>query len=94
MFQETPSSLWAAIEESAGRNPDSIAIVSQEGTQISFRELSERIRQFSLPSHHESSGVVALQIPDQLEQLTGMLAALRSQRAYWVVPDSLNHSEV
>ena len=94
MFQETPSSLWAAIEESAGRNPDSIAIVSQEGTQISFRELSERIRQFSLPSHHESSGVMALQIPDPLEQLTGMLAALRANRAYWVVPDSLNHSEV
>lgn len=93
MSTESPIGLWNRFEKLADCFPDSLAITDRDGKQVSYEELVERARDFAFGSISLSGPVIALRIADPLEQIIGILASLRADQPYWVVPEHLSDEE-
>lgn len=92
-FADAPASLYTSLAATAERRPGSIALVSDEGSQVSYGELHTLVDQFAarLQEHVAPGGRVALLLDTSIEFAVALYAANRCGAV--VVPVPTKHRE-
>ncbi|MDI5966349.1 MupA/Atu3671 family FMN-dependent luciferase-like monooxygenase, partial [Streptantibioticus silvisoli] len=80
-----PASLDEAFTLRAAADPEAVAVVAADGTQVTYRQVADRAARLASVLRSRGAGpgqVVALRLPRSPELVTAMVATLRTGAAY------------